>query len=330
MTEREINNVSSQENDPQTEHSSQLSPGAQLSTHRESLGWSIEQVANQLNLTPRQVQALEQDHYSALPGMVIARGFVRSYAKLLKVDPAPLVAMMADEKNKPAETLELRRALAATFTDSNLSASRQNSVLSVRNILVLGIVALTAGAWFAYQNGWVPSSVFPVADSSKAQTSDQQDRSEQADAKAKDSMPDRGDSASTSATVASEANKDAATQEQASLSTPAPASATPANAAAATSDTPAGESNSGVNPAVNPADNLMLKVREDSWIEIRHADKTLLASKIARVGATESFEINQSAILVIGNAAGVDVTFRGVPVDLKPISKGNVARLELQ
>ena len=64
------------------------SVGTRLSAEREALGWSVEQVASQLNLAPRQIQALEQDNYAALPGIASVRGFIRAYAKLLKIDPA--------------------------------------------------------------------------------------------------------------------------------------------------------------------------------------------------------------------------------------------------
>ncbi len=56
---------------------------------RESKEWTIAYVASQLNLAPRQIHALETDNYAALPGLVSVRGFIRSYAKLLKIDAKP-------------------------------------------------------------------------------------------------------------------------------------------------------------------------------------------------------------------------------------------------
>ena len=70
-----------------------LTPGAQLALQRQARGWSIEEVATQLNLAARQIQAIEADNYAALPGMASVRGFIRGYAKILKVDPSPLLAM---------------------------------------------------------------------------------------------------------------------------------------------------------------------------------------------------------------------------------------------
>src|SRR5688572_9646060 len=52
-----------------------LAPGVQLAARRQQLNMTVEQVANQLNLAPRQIQALEADNYRALPGMASVRGF---------------------------------------------------------------------------------------------------------------------------------------------------------------------------------------------------------------------------------------------------------------
>ena len=95
-----------------------LSPGARLAAERQAHGLTIEQVASQLNLAPRQIVALETDDYAALPGMVIVRGFLRAYAKLLKIDPTPLLAVLID-KNSPASAVPMRHALSASFSHPN-------------------------------------------------------------------------------------------------------------------------------------------------------------------------------------------------------------------
>ncbi|MGH8663688.1 MAG: helix-turn-helix domain-containing protein, partial [Burkholderiales bacterium] len=66
-------------------------PGAALATAREANGLSIAQVAEQMRISPRQVEAIEADRYGELPGAVFVRGFVRNYARVLKLDPVPLL-----------------------------------------------------------------------------------------------------------------------------------------------------------------------------------------------------------------------------------------------
>ena len=66
-------------------------PGATLAAAREANGLSIIEVAEQMRISPRQVEAIEADRYGDLPGAVFVRGFVRNYARLLRLDPVPLL-----------------------------------------------------------------------------------------------------------------------------------------------------------------------------------------------------------------------------------------------
>lgn len=63
------------------------SPGRMLRAERESREWSVQQVANDLHLTMHYVSALEADEFDKLPGDVFVRGYMRSYALLLGLDP---------------------------------------------------------------------------------------------------------------------------------------------------------------------------------------------------------------------------------------------------
>ena len=59
------------------------SAGARLRDARMAAGLSIDAVAQQLKLAPRQVQALEDDDFAQLPGRTFVRGFMRNYARLV-------------------------------------------------------------------------------------------------------------------------------------------------------------------------------------------------------------------------------------------------------
>ncbi|MBC54571.1 MAG: hypothetical protein CMQ34_12130 [Gammaproteobacteria bacterium] len=62
-------------------------PGSLLLAQRETLELSLQHVADELNLTMHYVRALESDSYDKLPGDVFAKGYIRSYARLLGLDP---------------------------------------------------------------------------------------------------------------------------------------------------------------------------------------------------------------------------------------------------
>ncbi len=94
------------------------SVGQQLQQAREQRGLSLQQVAVQLNLKPEVVSKLERDQ---LDGTLetYARGYVRAYARLLKLPEQELMAALgkqpgAQNPAKPMRTFSNRAAHQAT------------------------------------------------------------------------------------------------------------------------------------------------------------------------------------------------------------------------
>jgi cytoskeleton protein RodZ len=69
---------------------------ADLATLREARGWSIAEAAQRMRLAPRQVSALEQGDWSALPGGTFVRGALRGYGRMLGVGVEPLIEALGD------------------------------------------------------------------------------------------------------------------------------------------------------------------------------------------------------------------------------------------
>jgi cytoskeleton protein RodZ len=73
--------------------------GEALRSAREAQGKSVEDAAAATRIRPSYLEALEQEHFEQLGGNVYAKGFLRSYARFLGVDPAPLLdAYRAQER----------------------------------------------------------------------------------------------------------------------------------------------------------------------------------------------------------------------------------------
>jgi len=66
--------------------------GAKLKKARERRGISLRQVADSTKISVSVLQALERDDISNLPGGVVGRGFVRSFAAAVNLDPEAIVA----------------------------------------------------------------------------------------------------------------------------------------------------------------------------------------------------------------------------------------------
>jgi cytoskeleton protein RodZ len=308
----------------------ELSPGAQLAARRQELNWSVDQVASQLNLAPRQIQALEADNYAALPGMAIVRGFIRAYAKLLRIDAAPLLQAVASEVTSPEAIAPLRRALPnMRFAENRLSAPAGKTSLPSWLVLILLLLILLAGGLFIMHRAGMPvglpSFLQPgTADAptpiGQAQPEQQTDVTEVSDVMSSDVGKGVADLASDADAEGSETRRDP-----------------PANNVSA-SDASSGQSAPAVNAAAvresgagaGARDMLTLKMLEDSWIEIKRSDNSTVIAALLKAGTTESFKITGPVVMTVGNASGVEATLRGKPLVLKGGSKTNVARLNLK
>ena len=89
--------------------------GALLRESRERLGRSVVDCATALRARPGQIEALERGDLSGFGAEIYARGFLRSYARLVHVDEERVLALHGDDPSfrgpvlPPREPLRLRR-----------------------------------------------------------------------------------------------------------------------------------------------------------------------------------------------------------------------------
>jgi cytoskeleton protein RodZ len=86
-------------------------PGARLRALRESKGLGVEEVAEALHLHKRQIDALEGDDYGHFSAPIFVVGYLRSYARLLGVDPEPLLAGLGHHAPKAPEVRSELKAI---------------------------------------------------------------------------------------------------------------------------------------------------------------------------------------------------------------------------
>jgi len=300
-----------------------VSPGARLAAYREERGWTVEQVASQLNLAPRQIVAIEQDDYPSLPGMPIVRGFVRAYAKLLKIDAAPLLADLGGETVLVHDSLVPKKTLSTPFSEARLPLMNERPGISSKWVIG-GLLAVLLGvAIWAARQGSVSTPAAPAASAPAA--------SEPA-AKPDDAS---ASGAATGQTPAAAAEAGAApAQREPENPSGAAQTATAPQAPATTAPTSEAKPAPTVAPESFSAaskDTFQLKAREDSWVEVRRVGSgSVIVSRLVKAGEVENVQVTEPVSVIIGNASGVDATLRGTPLELKAGSKTNVARLNLK
>lgn len=98
-----------------TEDPDAVTPGALLRSARERQGLSVEECARRLRARPGQVAALESGDLSSFGGDVYARGFLRTYARILDVDPDEVLRLHGEDATfrgpvlPPREPFRIRR-----------------------------------------------------------------------------------------------------------------------------------------------------------------------------------------------------------------------------
>jgi cytoskeletal protein RodZ len=90
----------------------------QLRSTREGHGWTIHQVAEATKIKTEHIRALEAGEYGAFAAPVYIRGFIRTYARLLRLDP---------EEVSNAVDSELSQT--NTFQEASLSAPRNRGLV---------------------------------------------------------------------------------------------------------------------------------------------------------------------------------------------------------
>lgn len=323
-------------------------PGATLASQREAMGWTIEQVAEQLKLAVRQVVAIEAGDYAALPSPAVTRGFVRAYAKILRLDPAPLVAMVPMDNPVPEETGGTVRANRPTsFSHSRSRYPTHGKRSGLPLAWIAGVVVVAAAAGAAWHFGLVKMPGSETAANNEAVLHAPVETTS-ATTPATDTVqnptvplisvpaPAGADGAAGAATGTNASTTPAAPAATAPAAAPgattgAPAAATTAPAATAAA-TPAATTTApaATAPAATGASTLVLNVREDSWIEVRPKGGKALISRLVRAGSTETIEVPGTATLVVGNPTGVSATLGGAAVALPPVPGKTISRVTLK
>lgn len=266
--------------------------GRMLAAERERQGLSIVDMAARLRLHPKQIAAIEAEDLDRLPGGPFVRGFVRNYAKELRIDPAPLLDALR-ERLAPAETGAERAAAGPSQLVRDATRERVS-----RSVVIIGAV----GALIAFGViGWLSTRSAPPAVERK--------QAAMPPAPVAPVTPVANDSPS--ATAASPPAQSSA-----------PDAAAPGGAT---------ESAAAVAAAPAPAGLIRLAFRERAWVEVTQADGRVLLSQNNDAGSEQKLDGKPPFKLVIGNASAVTLEYGGRAIDLKPLTSiENVARVTLE
>ncbi len=299
-----------------------MGPGALLREAREAAGMPPEALAQRLRLEPRVIEALESEAYERLPGPAFTKGYIRSIAKELGIDPAPLLAQYTALSNEAEPVLaDFESRAPAQITTAN---ARIKLVSYALGAVVLILIAIWWQRHYASKIG-VPAAddaalatepmvppepsiplpyTYTIVEHAGAPLAQPESWRRRTDG----SIPPLDEE------VLPALAAQAVTEQQAET-TPA----TPPDAAAAdTAQAP---------PPAAVKGELILAAERDSWIEITDLNRSRLYFGLIKGGERIGVSGKPPYDLVIGNASAVTLTFRGAAVDVRRHAINGVARM---
>ena len=115
--------------------------GSQLRQAREARGLSLEQIQRATRIKRVFLEAIEADRLEDLPGPVQARGFVRSYASHVGLDPETLLVQVDGALPEAGPSPRRPSEAAGAFRSGPAPAAPSESPLPLP-ILIIGVIVL--------------------------------------------------------------------------------------------------------------------------------------------------------------------------------------------
>lgn len=313
MTES-VEAAHSTSSEPLSSGAGSATAGSLLKKAREEAGLHIGTLAVSLKVPVSKLEALESGNLEALSGVVFVRALASSVCRSLKIEPAPILNLLPQ-----ATTARLHQK--GELNEPFRGDGRGMSFSSPERLLkpsILAVIALLIGA--AVLMLW--PNLGPIMPNMSALKESAAEVSPPVIV-----MNGNGPDATTPLVESVPAAGSAAP-----LPIPVPEVATlpvlaPAEVPASVSPVPAGSSTVTVSGS---GDMVSFKATATSWVEVTNARglvvlrKTLSAGETTQVGGATPLRV------IVGRADATEVTVRGKRLELKALSKDNVARFEVK
>lgn len=273
--------------------------GAWLRNARQQRGLHIAALAVMLKVPQSKLEALEADRFDELPDATFTRALATAMCRALKVDPAPVLALLP----RTGQEFDVRPGLNQPFRERGSGATDGAGLAVIARPIVWGPALLLAAAAAIY---WIPAGWLPERDT--AASSSTASGTVVAASAPVEFIP---------APAASAASESAAVP----ASAPQPLASAPAMAVAQPASVPV--------PVVPAGQALRVTASAESWVEVVDARGQVLLSRVLREGEQQEFGGAAPYKVRVGNVSGTQIHWRGSAVDLNARASNNVARVEL-
>lgn len=296
--------------------------GEMLRQAREAAGVHIAALAVALKVPVSKIDALESGRFDEFPDNVFMRALAASVCRTLKIDSAPVLALLP---SGAPQALNVTRGLNASFKDPTgrfkveSSLERPNKSRWVGAVVAVLLVGALAVAFFPHKNSSYSSDEpsGTSAQESSGSVGSNEPREAVATAEPVASAPvavTATNAATTPAAAAATAATTTAANAPAASASAAVASAAPASAAA----------------AGDASKVLEIKAREPSWIKIVSAVNGVVLQREVAAGESVVATGSPPWNVTVGRPDATEVFVRGQPMSMSNYPRGAVARFEVK
>ncbi len=290
--------------------------GAALLKERRRQGLSLGDVSRQLKLSVRQVEALERDDHSAYKGPVFIHGFIRNYAKLLGLDPEPLIRATDAMLNPPPIVAPVVRE-----PEQVRSVGAQKKKMSLWPAAVAVVVVGIAMSIYiggrrapdAARNAPTVAGRDTPATKALAEPKASVEAKSKADPKAEEI-----------------ATKPAAKSDKKPEARPEPKTETKAESPGRRVPVESGGAQAAQGAETGARTTVRMIFEQDSWVEIKDRSGNTIFGQLNPAGSRRSVSGEPPLSVVVGHAAGVRLFQGDKSIDLAPHTRVDVARLTLE
>lgn len=285
---------------PESASDAARTAGQLLKAARLRAGVHLAVLSVTLKIPVRQLEALEADQYQLGQSPVFVRGLASSVCRQLRIDPAPILSLLPHGGTYLEPHGAVRQAYVRPADFGRMRGSSPRIPARAWWAAASMLVMIAALIWLPSPAQWV------WLDGLSAQFA-----------------------ASPSEVRTATAEPDAQTATSAADAAPLGAVSVVPTVVTVPASTPS------VVPVEMPAASvqaaqLQFTATDSSWIEVRDAKNQVVWSGVLKAGETNRVPTPQAVNVVIGRAEAIQVTFKGQAFDLKPYTKVNVARFEVQ
>jgi cytoskeleton protein RodZ len=283
------------------------SVGAMLKAARAAQGLTLEQIATELRIEIKQLEALEDDRFDRIGVPVFVKGYLRQYGQRLGLDYRDLLAQyykqtsLQEVQIQPSKTIKLHD-------------ERQITVWVIAALALLVVIAGVAAWWLnggGFDIGLRAPAPQPKSDGAKPAATAPAESSTAAPATTTTRSPVEGTGATDGA------------------ANPTVTAAPPQAAPTAATTPPAGGARDAAAAAAFTVP-LVLTFEEESWAEVNDARGTRLYYDLGAAGRRAELRGQPPFTVVLGNASGVKILVDGedfrVPTKGRP---GEYARFSV-